>query len=224
MASFNGERFWGLPDPVQTLDDIPRPYSRTPKGNIILRNDGFNARNVYRFDSGFAHLSNIMANRARMRVDGAIMQAYEADGTKHIDLLWLYNARRPITTGFSADETTGRIEPVDLQGQEPSWFHRNPDAWARHEEKLPSGTVLRARLAYDLPLNFVPDATRDEDRNLDAPAVVVAYRLPSVIDYAHQKFMDTVEPEAQPRSLNGDMEHVVVYIRDLLDRLYPPLR
>lgn len=186
-----------LPKPVTGKEAIPVPCSITPTGDILLRNDGFNAEATYTLDNFYAHMANILGNMERMEVDGAVLQVgQDTNGNNSINMLLLYDERVLLGTMASIDNKN-KIRTSKIQGTLPGIIHEKPKEWS-FEGALPNGTEVSFRPVYDIPLNYTADAQNspeDESRNIGNPSIVVAYGKNEIVDYALKHY--AIPPRSQ---------------------------
>lgn len=199
MPSSEREKLDLLPQASKQKEDIPPPCSVAKYyPDVLLRNDGFNAHVAYTFDDFYAHGASILGNMVQMEVPGAVLQLIDDEqGERMINVLLLYDARRQLTNSFSLD-TPGSFTFHQTPAGKRSILHDNPELWS-FEGSLPNGRKVKFAPEYDVPLNYVADATKSEgaeNRNLETPTMLVAYggRKPGIVDYAYEHFMNPPRP------------------------------
>src|SRR3989344_1687591 len=198
MSNPEEEKLSLLPKPATQKEQIPPPCSVAKYyPDILLRNDGFNAKVAYTFDDFYAHGANILGNMVRMQVDGAVLQLLtDEQGEKTINVLYLYDARRQLTNSFSLTPS-GESAFYQTPAERLSILHKHPELWS-YEGSLPNGRKVKFTLVFDIQINFTADAAQSEGaehRNLDAPTMVIAYGRRGIVDYAYEHFMNPPKPE-----------------------------
>lgn len=196
-----------LPKAVKQKEAIPPPCSIAKYyPDILLRNDGFTAEVAYTFDDFYARGASILGNLVRMRVDGAVLQVLDdKKGNKVINVLYLYDARRQLTTSFSVN--SGLIQVHETPGEKPSILHERPELWS-FTGRLPNGIKVSFMPVYDIPLNYTIDAPKisgGEARNLDVPAIVIAYGRKGIVDYAYENFRNPPKSKSVNTLLDEDI-------------------
>lgn len=210
-----------LPKPVTNNDAIPVSCSVTSTGDILLRNDGFNAEAAYTLDNFYAHMANILGNMERMKVDGAVLQVgQDPSGKKSIKMFLLYDARVLLGTKSTVDKSN-RIHTVKVPGQTPGILHTNPEKWS-FKGALPDGTRVSFKPIYDIPLNYTKDVQNSpeatEPRNTKDQSIVVAYAQQGVVSYALDRYASPSKPQqVMPNEKVADA--IVLVIREVTNKI-----
>ncbi len=201
-ASFELEKPKVLPKPVTGKEMTPVSCSLTPTGDILLRNDGFNAEAAYTFDMFYAHMAVTLGNMERMEVDGAVLQVrQDTSGSNSVNILLLYDKRVLLGTMASSDNAgnifTINISTIKVPGRPPGILHEEPKEWS-FEGALPNGIKVSFMPVYDIPLNYTTDAASNfgaGPRNIESPSIIVAYGKRGIVDYALAHYSNPPEPK-----------------------------
>lgn len=131
-----------LPPPVKERHLIPLACSRGIRyPNVVLRNDGFDARTVYTLENFYSNLSMKLANAARMITHGIVLQSVEEDQKQAVNIWILNDARRQALHAFT--ETAEGIVIKRVPAASPSVLHTSPEQWS-FEGVTESGTKVKA--------------------------------------------------------------------------------